>query len=281
VKCLRRVGCVPPMGVGTFGIGGDFWHRDDSRDYHWIQALRRAFELGLTLVDTSELYGRGHAEELVKYASSDIRDLYIVAKIQPTATTPEEVFKRLAASAERLGRRVWLAMFHWVPVGASICDVVKALEAAVEKGLAYHYGLSNVTAQQLRQALTCYKKTPPAAVENRYSLLHRRDEVDIFPIVEREGMLYIAYSPLERGALALDPFLAEIGKRYGKTAAQVALNWYTRWPHVVPVPKAADIKHVEENAGALGWTLTEKDWELINTHYYAYRFEASPQRDKT
>ena len=111
-------------------------------------------------------------------------------------------------------------------------------------------------------------------MENIYSLMNRRDEVDVLPVVQREGMFYIAYSPLERGALALDSFLAAVGARYGKTAAQTALNWYTRIPNLVPLVKAGGVKHVEENAGALGWRLSDEDWELINKRYYVYRHEA-------
>ena len=274
MKCVKLAGCLPELGMGTFGIGGDFWTVDTSRDYQWIQALRRGIELGLALVDTSELYGGGHAEELLRYASSGFSEVYIISKINPLSYTVDEVAKRVAASAERLGRRPWGVAPHWVPVGVHICDVVRALEAAVSRGLAHFYGLSTVTAQQLEQALLCFKKTPPAFVENRYSLMYRRDEVDVLPVVQREGMFYIAYSPLERGALALDSFLAAVGARYGKTAAQTALNWYTRIPNLVPLVKAGGVKHVEENAGALGWRLSDEDWELINKRYYVYRHEA-------
>ncbi|ACB39308.1 aldo/keto reductase [Pyrobaculum neutrophilum] len=271
MRCSKAGMCVTPLGLGTFGVGGDFWTEDRGRDYEAVTALRRGLELGVGLVDTSELYGRGHAEELVGVAAGGLAGVVIITKLQPTSVTLDEVVKRAEASARRLGRRPTAVAIHWVPPNVSVCDVVKVLEAAVEKGAADYYGLTNVTAGMLKTALVCAKKTQPAFVQNRYSLLHRRDEIDVIPLAKREGLIYMAYSPLERGALALDSYLAQVGQRYGKTAAQVALNWYIK-AGIVPIVKAANVEHVEENAGALGWALSDRDWEEINKFYIQYRY---------
>jgi diketogulonate reductase-like aldo/keto reductase len=270
MKCVNSVGCVSELGVGTFGAGGDFWSEQTEGDYLWVSALRRAFELGIKVVDTSELYGRGRAEVLVGFAGADFGDLFIVTKIQPPKFTVDEVLKRVYASRERLRRHVAVVMNHWIPVDAPLCDVVKSLEAAVERGLASYYGLSNVSAKQLETALTCAKRLEPAAVENHYSLMYRRDEIDVLPLVQKLGMLYLAYSPLERGLLALDPYLVSVGAKYGKTAAQVALNWLISAPNVVPIVRA--LRHMEENAGAVGWRLSQQDWEEINKRFIHYRY---------
>jgi len=97
--------------------------------------------------------------------------------------------------------------------------------------------------------------------------MDRRDEDTVIPYVEKEGMLYLAYTPLERGQLARDSFLAEVGKKYSKTAAQVALNWLIVLNPVVPIPKATRIKHLEENAGAMGWRLSPEDWKKISERF--------------
>jgi Aldo/keto reductases, related to diketogulonate reductase len=270
MKCFKSVGCLSELGVGTFGAGGDFWSEHTGEDYLWISALRKAFDLGIRVVDTSELYGRGRSEVLIGIAGSDMDDLFIVTKIQPAEFTEDEVARRLYASRERLRRIPAVVMNHWIPVNSQLCDVVKSLEAAVKKGLASHYGLSNISARQLEAAFTCARKIEPAAMENRYSLMHRRDELDLLPLVQKLGLLYLAYSPLERGLLALDPYLASIGAKYGKTAAQVALNWLISVPNVVPVVRA--LRHVEENAGALGWRLDPRDWEEINKRFIHYRY---------
>jgi diketogulonate reductase-like aldo/keto reductase len=269
MKCVRSVGCVSELGVGTFGAGGDFWTERPEEDYLWISALRRAFELGIKVVDTSELYGRGRAEMLVGIASAGFNDLFIVTKVQPPRFTADEVAGRLYASRERLKRFPTVIMNHWVPADSDICDVVKSLEAAVAKGLASYYGLSNVSSRQLEAALTCARRIEPAVVENRYSLMYRKDELDVLPLVQKLGLLYLAYSPLERGLLALDPYLASVGAKYGKTAAQVALNWLISVPNVVPIVRA--LRHVEENAAAAGWRLNPQDWEEINKRFIHYR----------
>jgi diketogulonate reductase-like aldo/keto reductase len=89
-------------------------------------------------------------------------------------------------------------------------------------------------------------------------------------LVQKLGLLYLAYSPLERGLLALDPYLALIGANYGKSAAQVALNWLISVPNVVPIVR--DLRHVEENAAAAGWCLSPQDWEEINKRFIHYRY---------
>jgi diketogulonate reductase-like aldo/keto reductase len=160
-------------------------------------------------------------------------------------------------------------MNHWIPADSDICDVVKSLEAAVAKGLASYYGLSNVSGRQLEAALTCARRIEPAVVENHYSLMYRRDELDVLPLVQKLGLLYLAYSPLERGLLALDPYLASVGAKYGKSAAQVALNWLISVPNVVPIVRA--LRHVEENAATAGWRLSPQDWEEINRRFIHYR----------
>ncbi|MGC9131411.1 MAG: aldo/keto reductase, partial [Pyrobaculum sp.] len=110
-------------------------------------------------------------------------------------------------------------------------------------------------------------------VENRYSLRYRRDELDVLPLAQREGLLYLGYSALERGALALDPLLGSIGRRYEKSAVQIALNWYTKIPNMVPVVKASNVRHVEEIAQSMGWEIKEENWKLIDKQFYIYRLQ--------
>ncbi|MEM1608075.1 MAG: aldo/keto reductase, partial [Ignisphaera sp.] len=87
---------------------------------------------------------------------------------------------------------------------------------------------------------------------------------DVIPYAQREGLMYMAYTPLERGQLARNAYLENIGRKYGKTAVQVALNWLICIDNVIPIPKAASIEHVKENAGAMGWRLSREDWLEIS-----------------
>ncbi len=262
---------VSSLGLGTWGMGGGFWTRDTSRDEEAVAALRRGIELGATLIDTAEMYGAGHAEELVARAIEGFpRDeLFIVTKLWPTHAAADEVEKAARASANRLGTYIDLYLLH-APADVPICETMRAMEKLIDMGIVRFIGLSNFGVEAIEEARSCLSKTDIAAIQNRHSLMYRRDERTVIPYAARNGMMYMAYTPLEKGRLAREPFLAEVGEKYGKTAAQVALNWQICIDPVVTIPKASRIEHVEENVGAMGWRLSREDWELISKHYSAY-----------
>jgi len=268
-KCFKHVGCVSALGMGTWGIGGGYWTPDYSKDSEWIRVLRLGIELGMTLIDTAEMYGGGHSEEIVGRAIKGFNrdEVFIVTKVWPTNASYDNVIKSANASMKRLGTYIDLYLLHWPSDVVPICETIKAFEKLVDDGVIRFYGLSNFSVRGIEEARNCNKKYDVVAVENHYSLLHRDDEEDVIPYVQREGLLYLAYTPLEHGALAKDPFLAEIGKKYGKTAAQVALNWLISVDNVVPIPKAERVEHVKENAGAMGWRLSRDDWLAISNRF--------------
>jgi len=266
--CFKRVGCVSAIGLGTWGMGGGFWTADTSRDGEWVEAIRYALEKGIRLVDTAEMYGGGHAEELVGLAVRGFpRDeVFIVTKVWPNHARYDDVLKSAEASARRLGTYIDLYLLHWPSDSVPICETVRAFEALVDKGVIRHFGVSNFSLDQLREAEACAKKYELAAVENHYSLLNRRDEADVLPYALSNGILYLAYTPLEKGALAKSPLLAEVGKRYGATAVQVALAWYIK-RGVVPIPKAEKKSHIDEIVGAFHVKLSDEDFQRIDSAY--------------
>lgn len=269
-KYFRKLGRnLPAIGLGTWGIGGGFWTPDRSRDSDWIIILRRGIELGAALIDTAEMYGGGHTEELVGEAIKGFpRDeVFVVTKVWPTHARFDDVIRSAQASARRLGTYIDLYLIHWPPTDVPICETMRGLEAVVERGLARFIGVSNFGLELIEEARACLSREDIAAVENKFSLLDRGDEESVVPYTEREGMLYLAYSPLEEGELARNRFLAQVGAKYRKTAAQVALNWLLRFPSVVPIPKAGSIRHLEENVNAAGWRLSDEDWRLISEHF--------------
>ncbi|AET32846.1 aldo/keto reductase [Pyrobaculum ferrireducens] len=262
--CYRRVGCVPAIGLGTWGIGGGYWSADTSRDPQWIEAIKYAVERGLRLIDTAEMYGAGHAEELVGAALRGYpRDeVFIVTKVWPSHARHDDVIKAAQASAARLGTHIDLYLLHWPSDAVPICETVRAFEELVDRGVIRHFGVSNFTLVQLRQAEACAKKYELAAVENHYSLYNRRDDDDLIPYAKASGIMYIAYTPLEKGAVARDPLLAEVGRRYGATPVQTALAWYIKHG-VVPIPKAERREHIDEIAGAYAVELSDDDYANI------------------
>jgi len=263
---------VPSIGMGTWRIGGGFMTPDCSNDKNWIAALRKGIELGMTLIDTAEVYGRGHSEELVgKAIKGFLRDeLFIVTKVWPGHARRDDVLKAAEGSVKRLGTYIDLYLLHWPSENVPLCETMKAMEKLIDKGLVRHIGLSNFELEDIEKARACLSKVDIAAVQNRHSLMYRRYENDVIPYCEREGIMFMSYTPLEKGLLARDPFLAEIGKKYDKTAAQVALNWLIKFKPVVAIPKAGQIEHIVENAGAMGWRLEKDDWEVISSKFREY-----------
>ncbi|MFB6470566.1 MAG: aldo/keto reductase [Vulcanisaeta sp. AZ3] len=269
-KYIKSIGrSVSVIGMGTWGIGGGFWSRDDSMDSDWVRTLRRGIELGMTLIDTAEMYGNGHAEELIGEAIRGFpRDeLFIITKVWPNHARYDDVIKSVKASMGRLGTYIDLYLLHWPAPEVPICETMRAMERLVDDGVVRFFGLSNFDVKGIEEARSCLSKYDVAAVENRYSLLRRADETSVIPYVQRNGMLFLAYTPIEKGAFKNDEFLQSIGRKYGKTAVQVVLNWYVGIDNLVPIPKAGRIDHVEENAGAMGWRLSKEDWEAISRHF--------------
>ncbi|MDK6029245.1 aldo/keto reductase [Ignisphaera sp. 4213-co] len=271
VKCFNRIGCISSLGMGTWGIGGGFWTPDYSMDRLWVEVLRTGLQLGMTLIDTAEMYGGGHSEEIVGEAIKgfDRESIFIVSKVWPSNASYENVLKSAKASSKRLNTYIDLYLLHWPSNDVHICETIKAFEKLVDEGVIRFYGLSNFTVRGIEEARSCTKKYDVVAIQNHFSLLHRDDEKDVIPYAQRKGLLYMAYTPLEKGQLAKHSFLAQIGRKYGKTATQVALNWLMCIDNVVPIPKAGTIEHVKENAGALGWRLSKEDWLEISRFFSA------------
>ncbi|MEM1597559.1 MAG: aldo/keto reductase [Pyrobaculum sp.] len=263
-QCFKRVGCVPSIGLGTWGVGGGYWAADSSRDREWMEAIRYAVERGLRLIDTAEMYGGGHAEELVGAAVRGFprEELFIVSKVWPSHARFDDVIKSAEASARRLGTYIDLYLLHWPSDAVPLCETIRAFEALVDRGIIRHFGVSNFSLAQLREAEACAKKYEVAAVQNHYSIYNRRDDRDLVPYALSNGIMYMAYTPLEKGAVARDARLAEIGRRYGATPVQVALAWYVK-RGVVPIPKAEKKEHIDEIVGAFRVQLSEEDFEKI------------------
>jgi len=256
--------------MGTWGIGGGYWTPDYTHDKEWVEVLRRGLELGLNLIDTAEMYGGGHAEELVGQAIKgfDRDSIVIVSKVWQTNAAYESVLKSARKSMERLG-----TVYRHIPsslakrIRPDMRDRQGLFEKLVDDGIISFFGLSNFDLSGIEKARECCRKYDVVAIQNHYSLLHRNDEESVIPYAQHEGMLYMAYRPIERGVLAADPFLSEIGRKYGKTSAQVALNWLICIDNVVPIPKVANLAHLTENLGALGWRLSREDWEIISREF--------------
>ncbi len=259
---------IPILGLGTWGIGGGYWHPDYSRDEYWIQLIKRAIELNLKLIDTAEMYGAGHAEELVGEAVKDFNrdEVIIVTKVWPTHLRYDDVIRAAKGSVMRLGTYIDIYLIHAPNPAVPLKETMKAMERLIDMGLCRFIGVSNFDVELLEEARTYLSKYDIVVDQVEYSLLNRGVERNLLPYCQKENIILMAYSPLARGQIVRDhrfKILQEIGKKYGKTGIQVALNWLICKDNVVAIPKTTRFDHLEEIAGALGWRLSTSDVELI------------------
>lgn len=259
--------------MGTWGVGG-YFEPSYSRDREEVEAMKKGIELGMTLIDTAEIYAKGHSEEIVGEAVKDFdrEEIFIVTKVWYTNLRYDDVLKSAKQSLRRLKTTyIDLYLIHWPNPQIPLRETMKALEKLVSLGLVRYIGVSNFTVELVEEARSYLSKEDVVANQVKYNLLDRRIEADILPYCKRERITIMAYTPLAKGVLARDKFLESIGLKYGKTAAQTALNWLICDENVIAIPKASNLKHVEENAGAMGWRLRREDYELISEKYSKYR----------
>jgi diketogulonate reductase-like aldo/keto reductase len=277
-KSLGKTGeSVAAIGLGTWNMGGrespDY--RDDER---LIEAIRYAVELGMNHIDTAEMYAAGHAEELVGEAIKQFSrdEVFIATKVWPSNLRYEDVIRSCRRSLERLQLKyVDLYMVHWPNPRIPLQETMKAMEKLVKDGLVRYIGVSNFDVELLEEAMNALKREEIVANQVEYSLEAREVERELIPFCERNGITVTAYTPLGKGRIPAEAasntprgkILAEMAQRYGKTPVQIALNWVIWRPNVITIPKAARKEHLEENAGAAGWRLTEEDYKRLSAAY--------------
>lgn len=267
-KELGRTGeKIPALGMGTWGMGGHF-ERDEHYDDREIGALKSGMEMGLTVIDTAEIYGAGHAEELVGEAIKGQREeVFLITKVWPSHYTYDDVLKAMRGSLSRLQTTyVDLYLLHWPSSSVPIGETMRAMEHLVDEGRTRYIGVSNFTELELKEAMNALFKYEIVANEIRYNILIRSAEKNPIPFCTREGITVISYRPIERGSILTGyarGVLEEVGKKYGKTPVQVALNWLISKPGTVAIPKASKIEHLREIVGSLNWKLSSDDLKFL------------------
>jgi diketogulonate reductase-like aldo/keto reductase len=262
---------VPVIGQGTWHMGES--RRERARE---IAALSLGLDLGLTHIDTAEMYGDGGAEEVVAAAIRGRRraDLFLVSKVLPRNASYRGTIRAAEQSLRRL-RTEYLDLYllHW-PGSHPIADTMGAMEALVAAGKARFVGVSNFDVAQMRVAMAALRRERLACNQVLYNLATRGIELDVIPMCQQEGIAVVGYTPFggwpRPGSKGLK-VLSEIGARYGKTAQQVALKFLTRQPIVFTIPKASSPEHVRDNAGASGFALAEAETAAIDAAFPAPR----------
>jgi diketogulonate reductase-like aldo/keto reductase len=271
-KELGRTGeKIPALGLGTWGIGG-FSYPDYSNDELAIEIIRFAVEIGMNFIDTAEMYGAGHSEELIGEAIKGIREkVFIATKVLPTNFRYEDVIKACERSLRRLKTSyIDLYQLHWPNPSIPIKETMRAMEKLVNEGKIRYIGISNFSVEETIEAMNALSKYEIVSNQVEYSLLVRDIEKDLLDFCRKNKITVIAYSPLARGELLKGKyyeFLSKIGKKYNKTAAQVALNWLIIKENVVAIPKAFSKAKIVENMGAYGWKLSDEDLKAIDEFF--------------
>ncbi|MDD5081896.1 MAG: aldo/keto reductase [Dehalococcoidales bacterium] len=273
VTDLKKLGTtgieLPAIGMGTWEIGGDM-SRDTSGDKQAIRALTKAIEFGLYLIDTAEMYGAGHAEELVGEAIKPYprERLFLVSKVWRNHMHYADVIQAAENSLKRL-QTDWLDLYlvHFPSDEVPMRETIQAMEELVTRNLVRFIGVSNFDVRQMEEAGSYLTSSSLVANQVDYSLLVRDAEGEVLPYCQRQRLTLMAHRPLARGGLVKNELLQKIGAKYGKTASQVALNWLIAQEGVIAIPKAANLKHLEENAGAMGWRLSAEDLGTIAGHF--------------
>jgi diketogulonate reductase-like aldo/keto reductase len=226
-----------------------------------IAALRLGLELGLTLIDTAEMYGYGASEALVAEAIGGARDqVFLVSKVLPQHATLQGTVAACEGSLRRLKTdRIDLYLLHWRERGTPLAEAIRAFELLRAAGKIRQWGVSNFDVTDMEEAATLAGGRGLATDQVLYNLDARGIEWDLMPWCRRHRIPIMAYSPIGQGALVEDEDVIEVAGRHRATPAQVALAWVLRRDGVIAIPKAGTPQHVRENVGALSLRLTPDD----------------------
>jgi diketogulonate reductase-like aldo/keto reductase len=254
---------VPALGQGSAGLGQGR-HPEAAEE----EALRTGLSLGMTLIDTAEIYGNGNAERLIGHVIAGQRDrVFLVSKVSPSHVAGDGIEQACDASLSCLRTdHLDLYLLHWPNGITDFSTVVIAFEKLVTAGKIRAWGVSNFKVSHMEALFHVPHGDHCPTNQVRYNLADREIERDVLPWCEQHKMPVMAYSPLGGSGASLlrDPTLARIGEARGCSAAAIALAWAIRSGTVVAIPESGSPAHVRENAVALSLTLTPQELRQLD-----------------
>ena len=259
---------LPSLGLGTWRMG----ERPEQLQAE-IAALKRGLDLGMTLIDTAEMYGEGGAEAVIAEAIAGQREaVFLVSKVYPQNASRQGVMAACERSLRRLKTDYLnLYLLHWrgaVP----LAETLAGFEALQRAGKIRDYGVSNFDLDDMQEAEAQTGGAAIATNQVLYNLMRRGIEWDLLPWCRQRQMPIMAYSPVEQGRLLRSPALQQIAQALGTTPAQVAIAWLLR-QDVIVIPKSSEIAHIEQNRAALDLQL---DADLLSALDAAFPPPARP-----
>jgi diketogulonate reductase-like aldo/keto reductase len=251
---------VPALGQGSAGLGKGRHPQADEEE-----ALRTGLSLGMTLIDTAEIYG---SEQFIGRIIAGQRNrVFLVSKVWPNHVAGNGIARACEGSLTRLGTdHLDLYLLHWPTGVTDFSGVVTAFEKLRSAGKIRAWGVSNFKVKDLEKLFHIPQGDRCATNQVPYNIGDRSIEHDLLPWCEQHGMPVMAYSPLggPGSSLLRDPTLARIGAAHGCSAAAVALAWAIRGGHVIAIPESGSVAHVKENAVALSLMLTSQELQALD-----------------
>ncbi|GGN98184.1 oxidoreductase [Saccharibacillus kuerlensis] len=261
---------LPAIGQGTWYMGEVPGEAEREAD-----ALRLGLDLGMTVIDTAEMYGSGGAERIVGRAIKGRRDdAFLVSKVLPSHAGRSKIIKACEDSLKRLGTEAMdLYLLHWrgrVP----LAETVEAMERLKRDGKIKRWGVSNLDTSDMEELINTPNGEECVINQVLYHLGSRGIEYDLLPWQRRADMPIMAYCPLAQGGslrreLMGHPDVRSVAERLEATPAQVLLAWVIRQGNVLAIPKAASQEHVHENAAAAALHLSDEDAERLEMAFPA------------
>jgi diketogulonate reductase-like aldo/keto reductase len=251
---------VPALGLGTWGYGEKRTARREE-----IATLQAALDLGVTLIDTAEMYGEGAAEQVIGEAIAGRRDeAFLVSKVYPHNATRTGTPAACERSLKRLRTdRIDLYLLHWRQ-DTPLEESVEALAALERAGKIRHWGVSNLDLSDMRELWDLTDGHGVQTNQLLYNLTRRGIEWDLLPWLRERRIPVMAYSPIEQGRLVRHRGLTDFAKRQGMTPAQAALAWLAAKDDVIVIPKTARVERLKENLGALEVQLTPEQLAALD-----------------
>ena len=254
---------IPALGLGTWRMGETAAQRHNE-----IAALRHGLDLGMTLIDTAEMYGEGGAEIVIAEAIAHRRpSVFLVSKVYPHNATRQGAIAACERSLQRLKTHYLdLYLLHWrgsVP----LAETLDAFETLKQAGKIRNYGVSNFDVADMEKASALSGGAAIATNQVLYNLMRRGVEWDLLPWCRQRSIPIMAYSPVEQGRLLKNRTLQQIAQQRNVTPAQVAIAWLLHQDNVIVIPKASSIAHVEENRAALDLRLTADELNILDAAF--------------
>jgi diketogulonate reductase-like aldo/keto reductase len=270
-KTLRNGFFLPDLSLGTWMIGGA-----TDRDPHCdsaaaVASIRRALDSGVSCIDTAEMYAAGYSEELVGLAidGRDRDSLQIASKVWPDNLRHDDVLKACELSLERLGiNHLDVYLVHAPNPDVPISETMQAMRELVDREMIKAVGVSNFSVASLRRAQDAFDG-PIVQNQVHYNLIFREPENGLLQYCQENDILLAAWRPLEKGILAQNgsPLMAEMCEKYGRTAAQVSINWLVSQQNVVTLSTMRSPQNLADNLGAVGWTMEAADIESLRRNF--------------